>query len=85
MEIIRELSRKRVVQMRKNGLIKIISGILMVCVPVVGWFAFNAAGIIPMKLFAIMIMLGLWGAYRVLKGTFMVVAPNAQQGDVSEQ
>jgi len=62
-----------------------ISGILMVCVPVAGWFIFNAAGIIPMKLFAIMIMLGLWGAYRVLKGTFMVVAPKAQQGDVSEQ
>jgi hypothetical protein len=85
MEIVRELSHERVVQMRKNGLIKMISGILMVCVPVAGWFIFNAAGIIPMKLFAIMIMLGLWGAYRVLKGTFMVVAPKAQQGDVSEQ
>jgi hypothetical protein len=84
-EIIRELSHERLVQMRKNGLIKIFSGILMVCVPVVGWFIFNTAGIIPMKLFAIMIMLGVWGAYRVLKGTFMVVAPNMQQGDVSEQ
>ena len=85
MEIIRELSHERVVQMRKNGFIKIFSGILMVCVPVAGWFIFNAAGIIPMKLFAIMIMLGLWGAYRVLKGTLMVVAPKMQQGDVSEQ
>jgi len=85
MEIIRELTHERIVQMRKNGVIKIVSGTLMVCVPVAGWFIFNAAGIIPMKLFAIMIMLGLWGAYRVLKGTFMVVAPKAQQGDVSEQ
>lgn len=85
MEIIRELTQERTVQMRKNGLIKAISGALMVCVPVAGWFIFAAAGIIPMKLFAIMIMLGLWGAYRVLKGTFMFVAPKAQQGDVSEQ
>lgn len=85
MEIVRELTAERVVQMRKNGIVKIVSGGLMVCVPVAGWFIFNAAGIIPMKLFAIMIMLGLWGAYRVLKGTFMVVAPKAQQGDVSEQ
>jgi hypothetical protein len=84
-EIVRELTAERVVQMRKNGMIKIFTGVLMVCVPVAGWFIFNAAGIIPMKLFAIMIMLGLWGAYRVLKGTFMVVAPKAQAGDVSEQ
>jgi hypothetical protein len=85
MEIIRELTHERTVQMRKNGIVKIVSGTLMVCVPVAGWFIFNSAGIIPMKLFAIMIMLGIWGAYRVLKGTFMVVAPKAQQGDVSEQ
>ncbi len=85
MGIIRELTEERTVQMRKNGTIKAVTGFLMVCVPVAGWFIFNAAGIIPMKLFAIMIMLGLWGAYRVLKGTFMVIAPKVQQGDVSEQ
>jgi hypothetical protein len=84
-EIVRELTVERVVQMRKNGMIKSFTGILMVCVPVAGWFIFNAAGIIPMKLFAIMIMLGLWGAYRALKGTLMVVAPKTQHGDVSEQ
>jgi hypothetical protein len=83
MEIIRELTRERVVQMRKNGLVKIFSGILMVCVPIGGWF--GGMVVISIKLFAVMIMLGLWGAYRVLKGTFMVVAPKTQSGDVSEQ
>lgn len=83
MEIIRELTHERVVQMRKNGLIKIFSGILMVCVPIGGWF--GGMAMLSIKLFAVMIMLGLWGAYRLLKGTFMVVAPKAQQGDVSEQ
>jgi hypothetical protein len=83
MEIIRELTHERVVQMRKNGLVKIFSGILMVCVPIGGWF--GGMAMLSIKLFAVMIMLGLWGAYRVLKGTFMVVAPKAQQGDVSEQ
>lgn len=83
MEIIRELTHERVVQMRKNGLIKIFSGILMVCVPIGGWF--GGMAMLSIKLFAVMIMLGLWGAYRALKGTFMVVAPKAQQGDVSEQ
>ena len=83
MEIIRELTHERVVQMRKNGLIKIFSGILMVCVPIGGWF--GGMAMISIKLFAFMIMLGLWGAYRFIKGMLMVVAPKSQQGDVSEQ
>jgi hypothetical protein len=82
-EIIRELTHERVVQMRKNGLIKIFSGILMVCVPIGGWF--GGMAMLSIKLFAVMIMLGLWGAYRIIKGTLMVVAPKMQQGDVSEQ
>jgi hypothetical protein len=82
-EIIRELTHERMVQMRKNGLVKIFSGILMICVPIGGWFG-NMA-VISIKLFAIMIMLGLWGFYRLIKGTLMVVAPKMQQGDVSEQ
>jgi hypothetical protein len=83
MEIIRELAHERTVQMRKNGLIKIFSGILMVCVPIGGWF--GGMAMISIKLFAFMIMLGLWGAYRFIKGMLMVVAPKMQQGDVSEQ
>jgi hypothetical protein len=83
MEIIRELTQERVVQMRKNGLIKIFSGILMICVPIGGWFGGMVA--ISIKLFAFMVMLGLWGFYRLIKGILMVVAPKMQQGDVSEQ
>ena len=83
MEIIRELSRERTVQMRKNGLIKIFSGILMICVPIGGWF--GGMVVISIKLFAFMVMLGLWGFYRLIKGILMVVAPKMQQGDVSEQ
>jgi hypothetical protein len=83
MEIIRELAHERTVQMRKNGVAKIITGIIMVSVPIAGWFMGFAE--ISIKLFAFMVMLGLWGAYRLLKGIFMVVAPKAQSGDVSEQ
>jgi hypothetical protein len=83
MEIIRELAYERTVQMRKNGVAKIVTGIIMVSVPIAGWFMGFAE--ISIKLFAFMVMLGLWGAYRLLKGIFMVVAPKAQSGDVSEQ
>jgi hypothetical protein len=82
-EIIRELSHERMVQMRKNGMVKIVSGILMICVPVGGWF--GGVAMISIKLFAFMIMLGLWGGYRLIKGMLMVIAPKSQHGDVSEQ
>ncbi len=83
MEIIRELTHERIVQMRKNGLVKVFSGILMICVPIGGWF--GGMAVISIKLFAFMIMLGLWGFYRLIKGMLMVVAPKSQHGDVSEQ
>jgi hypothetical protein len=83
MEIVRELTHERMVQMRKNGLIKIFSGILMICVPIGGWF--GGMAVISIKIFAFMCMLGLWGFYRLVKGMLMVLAPKSQHGDVSEQ
>lgn len=83
MEIVRELTQERMAQMRKNGLIKIFSGILMICVPIGGWF--GGMAVISIKIFAFMCMLGLWGFYRLVKGMLMVIAPKSQHGDVSEQ
>jgi hypothetical protein len=83
MEIVRELTQERMAQMRKNGLIKIFSGVLMICVPIGGWF--GGMAVISIKIFAFMCMLGLWGFYRLVKGLLMVIAPKSQHGDVSEQ
>jgi hypothetical protein len=42
-------------------------------------------GYIPLKLFAVTIMIGLWGAWKVLKSLFMILAPKSEPGDVAEQ
>jgi len=44
-----------------------------------------SVGFIPIKLFALTVMVGLWGIYMAFKGTFMVLAPKFEPGDVSEQ
>jgi hypothetical protein len=75
---------ERAAALRSSGIGKIVTGTGMACVPVAGWFIFNSSGFIPMKLFAILIMIGLWGAWRALRGTLMVVSPRSEKGDVAD-
>jgi hypothetical protein len=37
------------------------------------------------ELFVVTIMVGLWGTWKVLKGTIMFSAPKSEPGDVAEQ
>ena len=73
------------VTIRQNGITKIWTGVLMVCVPVGGWIGFNAIHFMPMKIFGFMCMIGLWGAYRIVKGIIMVISPKTEPGDVASQ
>jgi hypothetical protein len=41
--------------------------------------------IIPLKLFAITIIIGLWGAWLVVNGILMAMAPKSERGDVADQ
>jgi hypothetical protein len=82
---VKELFRERMATIRGNGVRNIVVGIALVCVPIVSFFIFTSMGFIPLKLFAITVIVGLWGGWLILKGTFMVVAPKAESGDVAEQ
>jgi hypothetical protein len=83
--LVQELFKERAATIRRNGIWKIIYGSVLVCLPIGFYIGCEYAGMIPMKLFAVTIMAGLWGAYTVLKGIFMVIAPKSEPGDVSEQ
>jgi hypothetical protein len=84
-EIVQALFQERAATIRRNGVKKVIGGTMLACVPVVAWFIFQSVGIIPMKIFALTIMVGLYGAYMILKGTIMFTAPKSEPGDVSDQ
>ncbi|MEW6304847.1 MAG: hypothetical protein AB1705_15335, partial [Verrucomicrobiota bacterium] len=77
--------QERAAEIRRNGFKKIFTGIGLVCVPIVSLVVFLSMGILPLKLFALTVMVGLYGLYMILKGIFMVVAPKSEAGDVAEQ
>ena len=72
---------------RKNGIKKFFTGIMLASVPVIFYFVAvaSAGDFAPMKLFAVTIMVGLYGAYMFVKGTIMFCAPKSEPGDVSDQ
>ena len=83
--LVNEMFKERAVTIRRNGFVKIFTGLGLMCVPAVAALIFLKIGFFPLKLFAVTVMVGLWGAWMVLKGTFMVVAPKFEQGDVATQ
>jgi hypothetical protein len=84
-ELVRGMFDERAAAVRSNGIRKIVTGSGMVCVPIIAWFVFSGIGVIPLKLFAVTVMVGLWGAWRVLKGTLMILSPRSESGDVADQ
>ena len=83
--LVREMFRERKATIRGNGVRKIIFGFGLVSVPIVAYFFFASMGLIPLKLFAIAIVVGLYGAWLIFQAAFMLVAPESEAGDVSDQ
>jgi pSer/pThr/pTyr-binding forkhead associated (FHA) protein len=79
------LLKERVKILRGIGIQKIFTGIGLMCVPVVSFFGFLHMGIFPINLFAMTVMVGLYGAWRLLKGTFMFLSPKSEPGDVADK
>lgn len=69
---------------RARGVRKICIGVAMMLVPVVVYFILASIGYIDGKLLAMAAVIGLGGAWFCLKGTFMVVSPATEIGEVSE-
>jgi hypothetical protein len=84
-ELAGKLFAERAATIRANGVRKIITGFGLICVPVVALIIFLSMKVIPTQLLGLTVMVGLWGAWMVLKGTIMMVSPKSEPGDVSEQ
>jgi len=82
-ELVAELFQERLVDLRKKGVRKIIVGSGMMCVPVIEYLAFVSIGIIFLKAMALGVMVGLWGAWQLLNGILLIVAPKMESGDVA--
>ena len=79
------LMRERASTLRGIGIQKTLTGIALMCVPVIAWIYFSSIGVIPLKLFGATCVVGVYGAWRFLKGTIMFVAPRSEPGDVADK
>jgi hypothetical protein len=83
--LVQSMFKERAAAIRRNGFKKLAVGIALMCVPLVALAIFTSLGFIFLKLFAITIMIGVWGAWQFLKALFMILAPKSEPGDVAEQ
>jgi len=83
--LVREMFRERAATVRANGIRKILTGIGLIAVPIVALIIFLSIGVIPLKLFAVTVMVGLWGVWMLLNGIIMFLAPKSERGDLADQ
>ncbi len=76
------LCTEREKNIRGKGVRKIIIGVLLVMVPLVTWLIFMHIGVIQFHLMAIVSVIGFVGAWFCIKGTLMIMSPNAEIGDI---
>lgn len=78
-----EMFSEREKTIRARGVRKILIGGVMMLVPVVVYLILASFGYIDFKLLSMAVVVGLVGAWFCLKGTFMLVSPQTELGEVS--
>lgn len=80
-----EMYAEREKAIRARGVRRIIAGIGMVAVPVITWIIFAMIGAASLTLMGIAGVIGAAGGWFCLKGTFMLLSPRTETGDVADQ
>jgi len=84
-DVVAEMFKERMATVRTTGVRKIFTGIGLMCVPVIALLFFLHLGLIPMKIMAIFVMIGLYGLWLLINGIIAFIAPKMESGDVAEQ
>jgi len=83
--LVAPMIQERHATLRGVGLRKTLIGAGLVCVPILAWFGFVSVGYISLKLFALPVMVGLYGGWLLINGIITLVAPKSESGDVADQ
>jgi hypothetical protein len=85
-EIAAGLFAERTATIRNTGLKKILMGIPMTLFPIIAWIFFVAViHVLFIKIWALTMVVGLYGMYCLLKGLIMFFSPGSEPGDVSDK
>jgi hypothetical protein len=84
-EIAYKVSKERTAIVRRNGIWKIIVGIVLMCVPLIAYFGFKEAGRFPIKRSLMCYGIGILGAYFFVTGILAVAFPKSEKGAVEKE
>ena len=84
-EIAYQAYKERAAIVRRNGIWKIIAGILMMCVPLIAYLGFKTAGRFPIRISLICYGIGILGAYMLITGIMAIVSPKSEKGAVDKE
>lgn len=77
---------ERAAIVRGAGLKRVFMGAPMMAFPVAAWFFFVVEfRFVPVKLWGLTLLVGIYGMYCLLKGLIMFFSPKSEPGDVSEK
>jgi hypothetical protein len=82
--VLEELVRERTATIRGKGIMNIIGGSILVCLPIGGYFVLMTGEYIYYRAFGLVVVLGFYGIWLVIKGATMVMAPKSAGGDVED-
>ena len=83
-DFVQSLYQERLATVRSNGISKMLQGGGLMLVPVITFIIFTHFGVMPIKLMGIAMAVGLFGAWLVLKGLVLLLAPKMETGDVAD-
>ena len=69
---------------RAEGKKRIIVGALLILVPIIAYVVFATIGVFPLKLFGLTVVVGLYGGWKIVKGTINVLSPGSDRSDLSD-
>ncbi|HEY1172125.1 MAG TPA: hypothetical protein VGH19_12195 [Verrucomicrobiae bacterium] len=78
------LKKERAANVRAEGIRKICIGSAMIAAPIAYLIVSLVIGVVLMKLMAVLILLGLWGVWKVIGGCINIFAPNFGNEDLSQ-
>ena len=85
-ELLESMFQERDATIRGMGLKKIYVGLSLIAVAIAAWFFFiGVLHVLPVKLFFLPATAGVYGAYSVIKGSIMCMAPSSETGDIAEK
>jgi hypothetical protein len=81
--LLSELKKERASDIRSSGVKKITIGALLVPIPFIAYLFFMCVGYIYIKIMAGTGLFGVFGAWKIIEGISMIVAPSSERGDLS--